>query len=431
MESTDIFLRNLADLVERKCGIPFTQEKISLYLSSIFQTSTSISKMNYYDYLNLLESSSLVEDNEWKNVFKALNISETYFFRDISQLNFLQFTLLPKLFREKSKDNRLSFWSAGCSTGEEVYTLAFILESIQKDSNVSLRILGSDFNLNSIQFAKHAKYPAWSLRSLQQSNRGLYFLENSDTYEVKSVYRNMVDFRLENLLNIDYYEEFDFILCRNVFIYLNEETKRRILENFANALKPGGYLLLGHSEGGVDIPKSLKATNLSAFLYYTKTPPSEFFTPSSFEPKKIDTKNELFPKKSYKKNNLQDVIQLANLGKLENARESCLKILSEDGENYEALYWLGHILEAEGDYINAEMQYEKSLKLKKDFLETYISLSSLYTVLGRDTESESVKKSCLKILSERSDLQTLYEEKGLDMKKLQRYLVTKKEIWVA
>ena len=229
MESTDIFLRNLADLVERKCGIPFTQEKISLYLSSIFQTSTSISKMNYYDYLNLLESSSLVEDNEWKNVFKALNISETYFFRDISQLNFLQFTLLPKLFREKGIDNRLSFWSAGCSTGEEVYTLAFILESIQKDSNVSLRILGSDFNLNSIQYAKHAKYPAWSLRSLQQSNRGLYFLENSDTYEVKSVYRNMVDFRLENLLNIDYYEEFDFILCRNVFIYLNEETKRRIL----------------------------------------------------------------------------------------------------------------------------------------------------------------------------------------------------------
>ena len=431
MQSTDIFLRNLAELVERKCGIPFTQEKISLYLNSIFQTSTTISKMNYYDYLSLLESSSLVEENEWKNVLKALNISETYFFRDISQLNFLQTTLLPNLIREKSRESRLSFWSAGCSTGEEVYTLAFLLTSLQPDSNFVFRILGSDFNDSSIQFAKHAKYSAWSLRAIPDTNRSLYFTEHSDTWEVNPTYRTMVDFRLEDLLNIEYYEEFDFILCRNVFIYLNEATKRRIMERFANALRPGGYLVLGHSEAGLVIPKSLKATNHSTFLYYAKSLSNEILPSLSMELGKIIPDTEPLQRNTSPKNSLQIAIQLANLGKLKDARESCLSILSKEEDNYEALYWLGYILEAEGDYLSAEIQYGKSLKIKEDFLETYISLSSLYTVLGRDMESESVKKACLKVLSERCDLQTMYERKGLDMNKLQRYLETKKEIWVA
>ncbi len=108
MQSTELFLKNLADLVERKCGIPFTKEKISLYLSSIFQTSSVLSQMNYYDYLNYLENSSLIDDKEWKNVLKALNISETYFFRDNSQLSFLQTTLLPNLLREKSQEHKIS-----------------------------------------------------------------------------------------------------------------------------------------------------------------------------------------------------------------------------------------------------------------------------------------------------------------------------------
>ncbi|KAF2380164.1 hypothetical protein BSN82_16860, partial [Acinetobacter baylyi] len=178
--SADIFLKNLAGLIEKKCGIPFTQEKISLYLSSIFHTSTLVSKMGYVDYLNLLENSNIVDDNEWKNVIKSLNISETYFFRDSSQLNFLQSILLPQLIRERNTESRLSFWSAGCSTGEEAYTLGFILDSLLRDGSVPFRIIGSDFNINSIQFARQARYFSWSLRALPESKKTLYFQEDSD-----------------------------------------------------------------------------------------------------------------------------------------------------------------------------------------------------------------------------------------------------------
>lgn len=431
MQSTELFLKNLADLVERKCGIPFTQEKISLYLGSIFQTSSVLSQMNFYDYLNLLENSSLIEEKEWKNVLKALNISETYFFRDNSQLSFLQNTLLPNLYKEKSQEQKISLWSAGCSTGEEAYTLSFLLPNHPSDVHPVVRIVGSDFNSTSIQFAKQAKYPTWSLRALPDSKRSLYFLENGENWEVKPTYRNMVEFHLEDLLNISYHEEFDFILCRNVFIYLNEETKQKIMESFASALRPGGYLMLGHSEAGLVIPKSLKTIHLSNFLYYTKSPENQFHTSVINNPMKITIDMEDSQKNNPPNQSLQNVIQLANLGKLKDARESCIKILSKEENNYEALYWLGHILEAEGDYLSAEEQYEKSLKIKQDFLETYISLSSLYTALGRDMESESIKEACLKLLSERRDLQWTYEKKGLDMKKLQRYLETKKEIWVA
>ncbi|NBU97357.1 MAG: hypothetical protein EBS19_03925, partial [Spirochaetia bacterium] len=127
---------------------------------------------------------------------------------------------------------------------------------------------------------------------------------------------------------------------------------------------------------------------------------------------------------------LQDAIDLANQGNLSRAKEYCLKIIKEDDKNFEASHWLGHIFEAEGDYLSAEMYYTKAMNLNFEFLENYISLSSLYTVLGRDMESEKLKSICKKILFEREDLQTSYTKKGLDLERLKNYLESKKEIWV-
>jgi tetratricopeptide (TPR) repeat protein len=91
---------------------------------------------------------------------------------------------------------------------------------------------------------------------------------------------------------------------------------------------------------------------------------------------------------------------------------------------------LGYIFEAEGDYLSAEFHYSKAIKINRDFLENYISLSSLYTVLGRDLESEELKNKCKEILLKRTDLQEIYSKKGLDLKRLQNYLESKNEIWV-
>jgi len=429
MNTRDIFLKNLADLTEKQCGIILSEEKISLYLNTIFQISPKLSKLNYYDYLKLLEQSNPYEEPEWKNVLIALKISETYFFRDKSQLDFLQNVLLNQIINQTEAYKDISLWSAGCSTGEETYTLAFLAKMILKDLDLKIRILGSDINGDSIQIANKAEYPTWSLRSVSESDRRFYFQGIMDNWEVRPEFRNLVDFRLENLLKVTYQDEFDLILCRNVFIYLNEETKKTILEKFANALKPGGFLVLGHSEAGSVLPESFKENHHSSFLYYSKKTKSNFVLPS-FNTKLSTLKQDKNNPTPSSKLFLQEAIDLADKGNLSRAKEYCLRIIKEEDKNYEATYWLGHIFEAEGDYLSAELYYTQAMKMNQDFLENYISLSSLYTVLGRDMESEKLKSTCKKILSERTDLQTIYTKKGLDLKRLQNYLESEKEIWV-
>ncbi len=430
MNSREIFLKNLADLTEKQCGITLSEEKISLYLNSIFQISPKLSKLNYYEYLRLLEHSNPSEEPEWKNVLTALKISETYFFRDKSQLDFIQSSLLNQISNRNPSPKDISLWSAGCSTGEETYTLAFLARMQWKDLETRIRILGSDLNENSIQIAQKAEYSSWSLRALRELERNLYFLGNSDPYEVRKEYRMIVDFRLENLLKISYLEEFDIILCRNVFIYLNKETKSTILERFANALKPGGFLVLGHSEAGEVIPESLKENHSSSFLYYTKkVKTSSALSQINIKIPTISRKDKVIITSSGVL--LQEAIHLANQGNLTKAKEYCLNIIKENESNFEAIHLLGYIFEAEGDYLSAEFQYTKAIKMNKDFLENYISLSSLYTVLGRDMESEELKSKCKEILLERTDLQAIYTKKGLDLKRLQNYLESKKEIWVS
>jgi len=429
MNARDIFLKNLADLVEKQCGINLSEEKISLYLNSIFQISPKLSKLNYYEYLQLLEMSNPSEEPEWKNVFTALKISETYFFRDKSQLDFLQNVLLTQIINQKEAQKDLFLWSAGCSTGEESYTLAFLTKMQCKDLDFRIRILGSDINENSIQIANNAKYPSWSLRSVPESERRFYFQGILDSWEVRPEFRKLVDFRLENLLGVPYLDEFDLILCRNVFIYLNEETKKSILEKFATALKPGGFLVLGHSEAGTVIPESLQENHHSSFLYYSKKIRPNFTFPK-FNTKPANLiQDKRIPTPSSKLS-LQEAINLADQGNLPGAKEYCLKMIKEDDKNFEATHWLGHIFEAEGDYLSAEMYYTKAMNLNHEFLENYISLSSLYTVLGRDMESEKLKNTCKKILFERTDLQTSYTKKGLDLKRLKNYLESEREIWV-
>lgn len=429
MNARDIFLKNLADLVEKQCGINLSEEKISLYLNSIFQISPKLSKLKYYEYLQLLEMSNPSEEPEWKNVLTALKISETYFFRDKSQLDLLQNVLLNQIINQSEAHKDISIWSAGCSTGEETYTLAFLAKMIVNDLDLKIRILGSDLNENSIQIAQKAEYPTWSLRSVSESDRRLYFQGISDNWEVRPEFRKLVDFKLENLLKVTYQDEFDLILCRNVFIYLNEETKKLILEKFANALKPGGFLVLGHSEAGGVIPDSLQENTHSSFLYYSKKIKPNFVLPSFISNLSTLKQDKNNPTPSSKLS-LQEVIDLADKGNLSRAKEYCLSIIKEEDKNYEATYWLGHIFEAEGDYLSAELYYTQAMKMNQDFLENYISLSSLYTVLGRDMESEKLKSTCKKILSERTDLQTIYTKKGLDLKRLQNYLESEKEIWV-
>ncbi len=199
---------------------------------------------------------------EWEALTLLLTTGETYFFRDRGQLNLIQETILPEIIARKQQVRAISqtkpslrIWSAGCSTGEEAYSLATIVrELIPNYLNWNLLILGTDINTESIAKAKAGSFSEWSFRMVDPKIKQRYFkLQNRD-WQVDEHIRQMVTFRSGNLLTDDYPRlnsdiyNMDIIICRNVFIYFNAENVKTILDKFYQALNPGGYLITGHAE---------------------------------------------------------------------------------------------------------------------------------------------------------------------------------------
>lgn len=196
-------------------------------------------------------------DREWQELALLLTIGETYFFRDCGQISLLKNRLLPELIKLKitKKKRSLRIWSAGCSTGEEVYSLAILINELIPDlSQWDILILGTDINCESIEKAKQGIYNSWSFRIVDPKLKQQYFNQHHTTWKINNQIRSMVDFCTGNLL-IDPFpnstsdiHNIDIILCRNVFIYFDSRTISIILNKFYNTLNCGGYLIAGHTE---------------------------------------------------------------------------------------------------------------------------------------------------------------------------------------
>ena len=198
------------------------------------------------DYQQLLESEK--EDGPvWARLIDDLTIAETYFFRDSGQMDLLRQELLPRLLRE-SEGRPLRLWSAGCSTGEEPYSLAILLDELQP--NGGAQIAGTDVNLAVLQAARAGLYRERSLRSTPPLIRQNYFKPKRDAWELLPRIRDRVGFWSENLAlpSPNPRTGLDLIVCRNVLIYFERGLISAVLERFMRSLRPGGFLLTGHGE---------------------------------------------------------------------------------------------------------------------------------------------------------------------------------------
>ncbi len=177
---------------------------------------------------------------------ESLTTNETYFFREQNQLRCFVQDVLPRLIEKKGG---FSLWSAGCSSGEEAYTLSiFIREAFPR---TGFKILASDINRQVLDAAKAGVYSKRSLKNLPASLVEKYFTSSANGYMIKESLRKNISFRQLNLVNsfdMGKIRGQDVIFCRNVLIYFDEEHRNRILNYFYNALNTGGYLFLGHSE---------------------------------------------------------------------------------------------------------------------------------------------------------------------------------------
>jgi len=205
---------------------------------------------SYRDYVRLLQFGAQA-DAELAAALDLLTSGETYFFRHQEQLSLLSRTILPSLAAANAGSRRLTIWSAGCSSGEEAYTVAILLSESGLFEGWNVRIFGHDLSHERIEHARQGCYFQGAFRSTNERIKRTYFDESGRIWQVKEELRRLCQFAPLNLLEKHpevFVGRVDLVLCRNVLIYLDERARAKVIENLYERLTPGGYLLLGHSE---------------------------------------------------------------------------------------------------------------------------------------------------------------------------------------
>ena len=246
----DSDFQRLVQFVKNDYGINLSKKK-QLITGRLSNTIISMGFDTFQEYVDYLIKNKKPEDLEL--MLNKLTTNYTYFMREESHFDFFTKTILPYL-ETKKKDRVLSIWSAGCSSGEEPYTISMILKEYfgSKASMWDTRVLATDISQNALRAASNAVYDESSLKELPQGWKSKYFRPAGQpgVYTVSPDIKSNVIFRTFNLMNpIQFRLKFDVIFCRNVMIYFDQPTKEALVNRFYQATSPGGYLLIGHSEG--------------------------------------------------------------------------------------------------------------------------------------------------------------------------------------
>jgi chemotaxis protein methyltransferase CheR len=242
------FWNQFKAIVKTKTGLSLDSDQKTEALTEFLNRNAKLKEEGEERYLLYL--GSLDNEEEWKRIIEAFNLSESYFFRDPNQLETIKRDILPNLFEKAKKSGKtLKIWSAGCSFGQEAYTLAILLDELASKENIEFQIIASDLQEESIRKSKEGIYSSWLIRGIDPSKVSQYFDElNSQDLKIKNHYRSKIHFFVLNLLSDFYPQDVDLIICRNVFIYFNTDVISSIVKKFRGALKEGGYLVAGHSE---------------------------------------------------------------------------------------------------------------------------------------------------------------------------------------
>lgn len=275
MQDNDFYL--LRDFIYNTCGIFFKIDKKYLIVEKILARMNKLSIRNINDYIYYLKFHPS-KDLEKKYLYEIITINETSFFRNEPQLDAFEKEILPEIIKNNTKisTKNLKIWSAGCSTGEEPYTIAIIINRVLYGmmKEWSIDIYASDINESVLERARTGIYNKYSIRNMDNNSVSVYFEKlGEDKFKIKNEYKNNIRFFNINLFDeqrVSSLPQFDVIFCRNVLIYFDINSKKKAIDNFYKLLKPYGYLLLGHSESLHGISGSFKLVLYPSALVYKK-----------------------------------------------------------------------------------------------------------------------------------------------------------------
>lgn len=266
----EVLIDLFVQLISNYTGLRIRAQERNILTKKLWTRIESL-KSSPEEYYNLLEKgirsgetlAGIAAQREWKKLTTLLTTGESYFFRDRGQFWLLEHIMLPELINKQRKlwherkigKPSLRIWSAGCSTGEEPYSLAILISELIPDwENWNLTILGTDLNQEAIDKAKQGIYTSWSFRLAEPEKMPKYFHQHKNHWKINEKFRNLVKFSHGNLTKdtfpdtaVEIYD-MDLIVCRNVFVYFEEQAISEVLKKFYKTLRPGGYLMTAHAE---------------------------------------------------------------------------------------------------------------------------------------------------------------------------------------
>ncbi|UCD83220.1 MAG: protein-glutamate O-methyltransferase CheR [Deltaproteobacteria bacterium] len=273
-ELSELEFRLFRDFIHEKFGIYLKDEKISFIQMKLYPRVLSLGLSSFGDYLNLIKYDPDGE-KELSRMVSLLTNNETYFFRELPQLKVFRDVLLPQLREKKiSRSKKIRVVSAGCSTGEEVYTLAMLtFETGSFFWDWDVRIVGMDISETALEAARRGIYYNSSFRMTEPAYVKKFFSYNSGDYQAKDNIKRMTSFVYGNITDQQTWEglrDVDVIFCRNVLIYFSEEKVKTAVNNLSQAMRKGGHLLLGHSETLTGISDDFELVRFPETFIYQK-----------------------------------------------------------------------------------------------------------------------------------------------------------------
>jgi chemotaxis protein methyltransferase CheR len=270
---TDKQLLRFRDFIYENLGLWFGDSKLPVLQNRlrIRMGKLGVDADKYYALIRSEDDRAEIE-----KLINVITTNETYFYRCESQMDSFREIILPRMVEEKiAAGNRsLKIWSAGCSTGEEPYTLAMcIFETIPFHSIWDILIYATDLSTDVLNRALEGKYNKRAIERMPADFLKKYFdLRENGLYYVNNAIKKVVDFEYSNLVDAYYDTDYDIIFCRNVLIYFRDETKKMILNKFYDALKPGGYMFLGPTEMVRGLVDGFKLISLKDSVVFQKAP---------------------------------------------------------------------------------------------------------------------------------------------------------------
>ncbi len=248
---SDQDFERIRNFVKEETGITLSDAKKNMVYGRLSRRLRALDIKNFNDYIEIV---SRGESEEKGNFINAITTNLTSFFREEHHFDYIKETVVPEVLRKNSHTKKVRIWCAGCSTGEEPYSLSIALhESIPDIERWDIKILATDLDTNVLEHCRRGVYDIERIAGLSQARKSNWFLkgkaDHSNSVKVDARLQSLITFKQLNLMQ-DWPMKgpFDFMFCRNVVIYFDKPTQKILFDRYANLVKENGYLFLGHSE---------------------------------------------------------------------------------------------------------------------------------------------------------------------------------------